>query len=63
MRVDPKTGREFGDHGTGEQAVEYALDHGPSWGCEWSVAFLQAWREGNLDEFPEFYAWLKDQPK
>ena len=61
--VDPISGRPYGDHGTGEQAIEWALDHGPSFACEYGDAFLRAWREGDLAEYPDYYAWLKDQPK
>ncbi len=52
--IDPRTGRHFGDHGTAVQAINYALDHEPDDG----MTFLKAWREGDLGEWPEFYAWL-----
>jgi hypothetical protein len=63
MSIDPKTGREFGDHGSADQAVVWALDHSPSWGTEYAHAFLWAWREGDLAGFPDYYAWLKEQPE
>lgn len=49
-------------HGTAVQAIEYALDHAEAYynGC---FNFLKAWREGDLDEWPEFYAWLAEQGK
>lgn len=52
--ADPSTGRPYGDHGTAMQAIEFALD-------KLQVerdTFLNSWREGDLDEWPEFYAWL-----
>lgn len=60
MPIDPRTGREVGDHGTALQAIEWALD------ClddhdGYVVPFLKAWREGNLDEWPEYYTWLATQ--
>jgi hypothetical protein len=54
---DPRTGRPCGDHGTAEQAIRYALDHAGN-ECQ---EFLQAWNEGALDEWPEFYPWLAAQ--
>lgn len=56
-RLDPRTGRPLGDHGTAVQAVAYALDVEQNTGD--AVVFLEHWREGNLDEWPEFYDWLK----
>lgn len=58
-RIDPRTGRTYGDHGTAMQAINFALDH-------LSIerdTFLKCWREGDLDEWPEFYVWLARQPK
>lgn len=53
--IDTRTGRPWGDHGTANDAVEYALD-------EVDIVeegdFLRAWREGDLEEWPEFYTWL-----
>jgi hypothetical protein len=54
--VDPRTKRPFGDNGTAGQALEYALDHMDNY-ADMDV-FLRAWREGDLDEWPEFYTWL-----
>ncbi|HLP67796.1 MAG TPA: hypothetical protein VK181_09780 [Rhizobium sp.] len=58
-RINRKTGRPYGDHGTAEQAIEYALDHA---GGE-TDTFLRAWQQGALDEWPEFYTWLKEQER
>lgn len=58
LPTDPRTGRPVGDHGTAVQAIEYALEQVGD--CE-AVDFLRAWREGDLDEWPEFYPWLKGQ--
>jgi len=55
--VDPSTGRPVGDHGSHENAMIFALDViDDSWERD---AFLRAWREGDLGEWPEFYPWLK----
>jgi hypothetical protein len=57
MAVDETTDRPFGDHGTAEQAIDFMLDvHEPD--CGNQIEFLRNWREGNLSEWPEFYAWL-----
>lgn len=56
---DPRTGRPWGDHGTANQALEYALDHEANFGDP--EAFLRCWREGDLEEWPEFYVWLAEQ--
>lgn len=55
--TDARTGRPYGDHGTAMQAIEFALDH---LHVEHDT-FLNSWREGDLDEWPEFYAWLAKQ--
>lgn len=61
LTIDPRTGRTPGDHGTANQALEFALDHsdGDLGNME---AFLRAWREGDAaEEWPEFYDWLRSQ--
>lgn len=62
--LDPRTGRPFGDHGTANDAIEFALDD-PKSVLDRDLCnmegFLKSWRCGNLDEFPEFYQWLKEQ--
>lgn len=45
------------DHGTAEQAIEWALDHNPDGEIE-AATFLRRWQQGDLAEWPEFYAWL-----
>jgi len=59
--IDAATGRPFGDHGTGEQAIEWILDHsGMAWEAD---TFLRAWREGSAaDEWPDYYEWLTSKP-
>jgi hypothetical protein len=58
--IDPNTGRPYGDHGTANDAIEYALDvldfiDGP-------MEFLNDWREGAaFEEWPEFYRWLANK--
>lgn len=49
------------DHGTGEQAIEWILNHSPD-GCVECDTFLRAWQHGDLAEWPEFYLWLDAQP-
>ena len=57
-RIDPRTGRAIGDHGTANQAIEFAID----WSvCDDATTFLRSWQQGDLDEWPEFYRWLKVQ--
>jgi hypothetical protein len=59
--VDPRTNRLVGDHGTADQAIEWALDHSADGAWE-AHTFLNQWRHGNAaDEWPEFYQWLADQ--
>jgi hypothetical protein len=58
--IDLCTGRPIGDHGTATQAIDYAIDHE---GSAFADAFLRAWREGDLDEWPDFYAWLKQKER
>jgi hypothetical protein len=56
--IDPRTGMPFGDHGSLEEALEWALDvEEDSLG---SVTFLRAWREGSaFEEWQDFYLWLR----
>lgn len=58
-KVDPRTGRAPGDHGTAAQAIDFALD----WRvCDMPFEFLTAWRDGGaFEEWPEFYSWLKQK--
>lgn len=54
----PATSRAPGDHGTGEQAIEWALKKAYLELYE----FLSAWQQGDAEnEWPEFYAWLDGQ--
>jgi hypothetical protein len=57
--IDPRTDRPNGDHGTANDAINYTLS-GADLGCP-AEDFLRCWREGDLDEWPEFYAWLRKQ--
>lgn len=54
--LDRTTGRPVGDHGSGEAAIRFALE------CEDDLgnrdAFLRAWQDGDLTEWPEYYGWL-----
>lgn len=59
MDDDPRTKRPVGDHGTPLQAINFILDHS---GVPWEAdTFLRSWREGDLDEWPDFYEWLEQQ--
>jgi len=64
MGNDPTTGRPYGDHGTSEQAINWALDGRNHDNDAYNqIAFLTAWREGDaFGEWPEFYTWLAAQP-
>lgn len=45
-------------HGEATDAIDYALEGGnDAWTQE--TEFLRCWREGNLDDWPDFYRWLK----
>jgi hypothetical protein len=57
--LDPRTGRPWGDHGTGSQAVEYAFSELD--GDFDAIEFLRSWREADLEEYPDFYGWLAEQ--
>lgn len=57
---DPRTDRPLGDHGTAEQVIDYILQPRVDLGCP-AEDFLKCWREGDLDEWPEFYDWLAQQ--
>lgn len=57
--VDPRTGRPIGDHGTALQAMQFATESYIAMSQE--REFLKGWVEGNLDEWPEFYEWLKKE--
>lgn len=48
------------DHGTASQAIEWAV-HVNRDAQEWE--FLNAWQQGKLDEWPEYYEWLEAQPR
>lgn len=49
------------DHGTHAQALEFALNvHDDTLQ---TYEFLKAWREGALDEWPEYYEWLERQQR
>jgi hypothetical protein len=54
--MDPRTGRPNGDHGTANDAIDFALD--TSSGLE-AEDFLRAWRDGSLEEWPDYYVWLR----
>lgn len=56
--LDKRTGRPYGDHGTAVNAIDFALNYERTGEIH---AFLKGWMEGSLDEWPEFYAWLRTQ--
>lgn len=57
--IDSRTGRPVGDHGSGTDAIEFALerieDHYDR------QDFLTAWLHGDLFEYPDFYEWLRKE--
>lgn len=54
--------REY--HGTGEQAIEWLLEHGSIDDHIQAYEFLKCWNEGAAEaEWPEFYQWLDGQPQ
>lgn len=56
--MDARTGRPFGDHGTANDAIDFALSkEGPS---HVEIGdFLMDWNDGSSAEhWPEFYSWL-----
>jgi hypothetical protein len=50
--------RPPGDHGTAQQAIEYAICYHDPDMLGQEREFLQAWQTGDLSEWPEFYDWL-----
>lgn len=58
---DPRTGRPWGDHGTGSQAIEWALHVNRDGQVE---EFLTEWECGGAyEEWPEFYEWLNNEER
>ena len=57
--IDPNTGRPFGDHGEGHQAIQFALEEIDD--PLNRLTFLENWMFDDLGEWPEFYTWLKGQ--
>ena len=55
---DPSTGLPWGDHGTANEAIDWAVDYlvgvkGP---------FLRAWRIGDAArDWPGYYGWLRSR--
>lgn len=53
-KIDARTGRPYGDHGTHEQATAFAL----SSDCEDEWTFLNDWTAGNALTWTEYYRKL-----
>lgn len=53
--------RAVGDYGSAGQAINWALDVMTDGDVE-VAAFLKCWRMGALEEWPDFLAWLDQQP-
>lgn len=52
-----------GNYGTALDAMEFAFDHSLElWASGEVHDFLLAWRNGELDEYPEFIDWLSTPP-
>lgn len=60
-RIDPKTGREWDDYGELDEAVKWILHVSSDTDPANLHEFLLGWEEGDLDEWPEYYQWLKDK--
>lgn len=59
-RLDPATGRPFGDHGTAAAALEFAFERIDDPAEQ--VEFLQDWYKGDAAEYwPMFYEWLRER--
>lgn len=50
--------RPVGDHGTAQDAIDFVLDGRAEFPPGEVELFLNAWRTGELEEWPEFYTWL-----
>ena len=58
--IDPNTGRPFGNHGTADDALEYAFNVIEDWGK--IPDFLACWMDGEAhDLWGEFYDWLAEK--
>ena len=58
--IDPRTDRMWGDYGTGTEAIEWGLAYlHPLNEC--IAIFLKNRQQGEMDEYPEYLAWLKEQ--
>lgn len=57
--MDARRRERPGDHGEAMDAIDWTLDHCPDGGVE-AYTFLKCWREGNLDEWPDYYFWLRE---
>lgn len=57
--LDENIGFPIGFHGGYSHAVDYALDHLEQDTAN-QIEFLRAWREGSLEEWPEYYDWLRE---
>ena len=56
MKIDPTTGRPYGDHGTADDAVAFILNY--RGGDIEAESFLRYWDVGDLRAWPEYYSWL-----
>lgn len=56
--LDTNTGFPVGWHGTGTQAIKFAMEQISDNSEE---LFFRHWNEGSLAEWPEYYDWLKTQ--
>lgn len=53
--------RKPGDRGTALDAIDFILDGNADYAPGDEFAFLQSWRTGALEEWPEFYVWLAER--
>lgn len=53
--IDKRTGRPVGDHGKTIDAIRFAID---VLSYE-EIEFIRSWYSGDLDEWPEYYKYLR----
>lgn len=64
LKVDPRTGRPFGDHGTSQDAIDFSLCSFDPDMMGQEREFLEAWRDGAaFEEWPLYYDWLMENDR
>ncbi len=57
MRAQATAGEALANRGAAADAIDFVLD-GPGTVYAEAGIFLKNWREGDLEDWPEYYAWL-----